>query len=133
MAFQDLGPFGPVLGISDATQQVNPFLLGTGWDVIIDQNVLPTNLTNAYVYHIALDGPVGSSLVVMRSGKVWDYVSAGWKNGWDPSQPFPLGTTQLGTLQLCWNVAFTSPPYSSTNVQPQATVWVRQQTGTATT
>jgi len=125
MPYQDLGSRGPVLGISDATQQVNPFLLGTGWDVLFDASQYFSNQTGLEVYHIALDGPVGSSLVVLRDGKTWDYVAQGWKNGWDPQQPLPI--PQQNVIQFCWNVAFTSPPYSSSNVQPMVTLWLRQQ------
>ena len=125
--YQDLGSRGPVFGVSDANYQVNPFLLGTGWDVVLDPTVFATNETGMEIYHIALDGPVGSSLVVMRDQKIWDYVNAGWKNGWDPSQPLPIGGTQIGTIQFAWNVAFTNPPYNTTsNVQPQVTVWLRK-------
>ena len=126
--FQDLGPFGPVLGVSDAVWQVNPFLRGTGWTVVFDQNTLSSNLTGCEVYHISLTGPVGSQVAVLRNAKVWDY-ALGWLNGWDPSQPLPLGSsTQVGQIAVCWNVAFTAPPYSATNIQPSATLWLRQPT-----
>ena len=126
--YQDLGSRGPIFGVSDANYQVNPFLLGTGWDVILDPTVFATNETGVEIYQIALDGPIGSSLVVMRDGHVWNYVNAGWKNSDDPQNPLPLGTsTQIGTIQFAWNVAFTSPPYNTTsNVQPQVTVWLRK-------
>ena len=127
--YQDLGSRGPIYGISDATQQVNPYpgLLGTGWDVILDNNTLASNLTGCEIYHMYIDGPVGSSLTVMRDGHKWDAVAQGWQNGWDPSQPFPLGPSgQIGTIQFCWNVAFTSPPYGANNIQPQVTVWIRK-------
>ena len=112
-------------GISDATQQVNPYFLGTGWDVVFapsDLNIFPG--MEVEVYHIALDGPVGSAVVVLIDAKQWDYVSQGWANGWDPQQPILLDSGSY--LQFCWNVAATNPPYDkSSNVQPTVTVWLR--------
>ena len=125
MTYQDVGPRGPVVGVSDANYQVNPFLLGTGWDVVFDASQYFSNLTGLEIYHVALDGPIGSSLVVLRDGKTWDYVAQGWKNGWDPSQPLPI--PQQNLVQFCWNFAYTSPPYSAANVQPTVTLWLRQQ------
>lgn len=121
---RDLGPRGVVLGVADgpATGNVNPYLPGSGWDVIFDPTVMP-NVTEFELYHISLDGPVGSFITVLRDGKEWDY-AAGWSNGWDPSQPLPL--QQTSTVQICWNVAFTAGPYNRTsNIRPRATLWLR--------
>jgi hypothetical protein len=124
-SYQDLGP-RTVLGVSDAQAQINPFLLGTGWDAIFTPDVLNTSLTRTEIYHAAVNGPIGSSLAVLRNGKIWDYVLQGWQNSWDPSQPLPLGQTD--TVQFCWTTAFTSPPYNMvSNIQATATIWLRQE------
>lgn len=125
---RDLGTRGPLLGVADSTfyAQVNPYLPGTGWDVIFkpDDLDLPTD-GEIEVYHIAIDGPIGSSLIVLRDGKEWDYASQGWANGWDPQQPLILFSGHF--LQLCWNFGFTNPPYNrTTNIQPRATLWLRR-------
>lgn len=126
MPYQDLGSRGPILGISDFTQQVNPFLLGTGWDVIIDANQWFTNATGIEIYHMAIDGPIGSSLAIFRNGRTWDYQGQGWKNGWDPEQPLQIPHADL--LYVCWSAAFTNPPYDPmSNIQPTVTIWLRKQ------
>ena len=130
MAYQDLGPKGPFLGIidSDARAQLNPFLPGTGWDIIISVPDLTTNLTNVEIYQIALDGPVGSSVWMFRNRRKWNFIAQGWLNYYDPQQPLPLPTTD--EIEFCWNFAFTSGPYNRTsNVQPEVTLWLRQEKG----
>ena len=125
MADQDLGP-RIMLGISDATPQINPFLLGTGWDVIFTAADLGTNLSHVQIYQIALDGPVGSSVWMLRNRKKWNFVAQGWTNYDDPQQTLPLGQTD--EVQFCWNAAFTNPPYNrSSNIQPEVTLWLRQE------
>lgn len=125
---RDIGPRGAQLGVSDAAPGIggiNPYLPGTGWDVIFqpaDLSIPPDG--EVEIYHIAIDGPIGSSAIVMRDGKIWDYVAQGWANGWDPSQPMLIRGGHY--VQICWNVAFTSPPYNRTsNIRPQATLWLR--------
>jgi len=114
-----------VLGVSDATIQQNPFLLGTGWDVIFDPLVWSTNLTGLEVYQISLDGPVGSSAWMFRNGKAWNFVAQAFLNYNDPQQPMPLAQTD--TLAFFWNVAATAGPYNrTTNIQPTVTCWIRQ-------
>ena len=46
------------LGIQDTG--INPYLPGTGWDVLFTPDVIGSSLTEIEVYHIALDGPIGS-------------------------------------------------------------------------
>lgn len=107
-------------------QNINPYLPGTGWVVTFDSGQMGSNLTEIEVYHIAIDGPIGSSLAVLIDGAQWDYVAQGWANGWDPSQPMLLW--QGATLALAWNVAATAPPYNRTsNIQPVATLWLRHE------
>jgi hypothetical protein len=117
------------LGAAD-TRNINPYLPGTGWVVTFDSAVMASNLTELEVYHIAVDGPIGSSLAVLIDGFQWDYVAQGWANGWDPSQPILL--QQASALILAWNVAATAPPYDRiSNIQPVATLWLRHEQAAA--
>src|SRR5215831_1720518 len=70
-------------GVQDTTG-INPYLPGTGWDVLFTPDVIGSQLTEIEVYHIGLDGPVGSSAAVLIDGFLWDVVNQGWANGWDP-------------------------------------------------
>jgi hypothetical protein len=122
MAGKPLG-FRSKLGAADSTG-INPYLPGTGWDVIFTPDSL-LQLTWYEVYHIALDGPVGSSAAVLLDNQPWDYVNQAWSNGWDPSQPM-LVTAGM-SVAFCWNVTATVGPYNrTTNIQPVATLWLRE-------
>lgn len=116
------------LGVSDALQKINPFLPGTGWDVIFaptDLGIPPDG--EVEVYHIYIDGPVGSSVDIRIDGQRWDFVSQGWQNGWDPQQPLLLRGGV--TLAFFWSTAFFAGPYDKTGtakVQPTATLWLRR-------
>lgn len=108
------------------SQGINPYLPGTGWVVTFDPSVFASNLPELELYHIALDGPVGSSAVVLLDGAPWDYINQAWSNGWDPSQPMLIFPGV--TVAICWNVAFTAGPYDHlANVQPTATLWLRHE------
>ena len=112
-------------GVQDPTG-INPSLPGTGWVVLFTPDVIGSALTEIEVFHIALDGPVGSSVAVLIDSFPWDFVNQGWSNGWDPSQPLLLG--QGVTLAFAWNVARTAPPYNrTTNIQPVVTIWLRHE------
>lgn len=126
-SYQEIGPTLPKLGVSDALIQKNPFLLGTGWDVIFTAADLnSSNLTHMEIYQIALDGPVGSSVWMYRNNRKWNFVAQGWQNFNDPQQPLPLGQTD--EISFYWNFAFTNPPYNRTNnIQPEVTLWLRQE------
>ena len=135
MAYQDLGPL-TILGSSDALWQVSPLKLGTGWDVIVSASTskLPGSLgawpvqNDFEVYQMSIDGPVGSSLLVMRNRTPWNYVQQGWQNWWDPQQPLPLRNGD--ELQFCWSVPFTAGPYTPSggaNVRATVTLWLRYQ------
>jgi hypothetical protein len=114
------------LGTND-TLKMNPFLPGTGWVVSFPPSVIASNLTDFEVYHISLNGPVGSSLkVTVNTANEWDYVAQGWSNSWDPSQPLLLNQTDQ--VDFYWNTAFTGPPYDLvTNIQPVVTLFLRHE------
>jgi len=112
-------------GISDATLKVNPYLLGTGWDVQFPADQSRPRGTEVEIWHIALDGPIGSSAVWFRNNRKLGYINQGWANEWDPSQPVLLGQTD--EITFCWNVAFAAGPYNKTsNILPEITLWLRQ-------
>ena len=111
-------------GVKDSTS-INPYGPLANWNVVFDTNVIRSNLPWVECFHIAVDGPVGSSAALLIDNAPWDYVNQAWSNGWDPSQPMPIW--QGATLTICWNVAFTAAPYNrTTNIQPQATLWLRE-------
>jgi hypothetical protein len=113
-------------GVSDATAQLNPFLLGTGWDVIFAGSAWITNITDFEIYQISLDGPLGSSVRMMINRQMWNYVQQGWLNYCDPIQPIQI--RQTDEVEFCWNFAATAPPYNTTsNILPTVTLWLRTE------
>jgi hypothetical protein len=126
MAWQELGPTTQ-LGASDQLYQLNPFLLGTGWDVIFTPQAWNTSLTNFEIYQISLDGPIGSSVWMLINRQAWNFVQQGWLNYNDPVQPIQV--RQSDEIEFCWNFAATVGPYNRTsNVQPTVTCWLRTAT-----
>ena len=128
-----LKPVGPKLGVQDGDpsigQNINPYLPGTGWVVQFAAADFTLPETEYEVWHISLDGPVGSSAVVFIDQIAWDYVLTAWSNAWDPAQPMFLRSGQA--VSFCWNFPFTAPPYNRTsNVQPQVTLWTQQPSET---
>jgi hypothetical protein len=121
--YQQLGSVTQT-GVSDVVQQVNPFLLGTGWDVIFTPQVWTTNLTDFEVYQISLDGPIGSSVWMLLNRQPWNFVQQGWTNYNDPIQPIQL--RQTDEVEFCWNFPATAGPYNRTsNILPTVTCWLR--------
>ena len=140
MAYEDLGLIR-VLGQPDSTAgyNFNPYLPGTGWSVLINQSTpqRPECVQGQWprqavfeVYQASVDGPVGSSLVVMVNRQIWNWVLTGWQNYYDPQQALPL---QDGSeLQFAWNFAATAGPYTpsgGSNVRPVVTLWLRALKG----
>lgn len=137
MAYQRLG-FVTVAGQSDSQYNLNQFLPGTGWDVVINASnarrspPLVTGtwplLTMFECYQISLEGPVGSSVRMLINRQPWNFIIQGWNNYDDPQQPIPLSTDD--EIQFCWNRAFAAGPYTppgGTNVQPTVTMWLRAE------
>ena len=122
MPRDDLGS-RTLTGVSDLNKNLNPYLPGSGWDVLFTPDVIASNLTDFEVYHIALDGPVGSSATWQRDGKTIGWM-AGWLNEWDAV----MSLDQTSELQFFWNVAFAAGPYNKTsNIQPSVTIWLRRR------
>lgn len=104
---------------------INPYLPGTGWDVVFTPATLGVTETEFECYQIALDGPIGSSAVVMLDGHEHSYVQTAWANTASDEPAMLIRYGQF--VQFCWNFAFTSPPYNRTsNVQPRVTMWLRR-------
>src|SRR5215470_6715469 len=123
--YQELGSRTQT-GVSDATAQINPYLPGTGWDVIFTPQAWATNVTDLEIYQISLDGPVGSSFLMMINRQPWNYVGQGWLNYDDPIQPVLI--RQQDELAFCWNQPATAPPYDHvSNILPTVTVWLRAE------
>jgi len=138
MPYQKLGSI-TLVGQSDSLYQINPFLLGTGWDVVVNQSTARQSavclsgqwpfLNGFECYQIYLDGPVGSTVQVFINRQPWNPVLQGWNNYNDPTQPMLLDNGD--EVEFCWSFAFTSPPYTASlgsNVRPTVTMWLRQET-----
>ena len=136
MAYKRLGVLR-VLGQSDSLYTLNPFLNGTGWDVIINASTARQTgvcisgqwplLTSFECYQVALDGPVGASVQVSINNQPWNFVLQGWQNWYDPQQPMLLSTED--EIEFCWTVAATAGPYTTSggsNVRPVVTMWLRE-------
>ena len=139
MAYQRLGSIR-MLGQSDTTAgySFNPFLPGTGWDVLINASTSKQSAicisgqwpleNNFECYQIDLDGPVGSSFAMLINRQPYNRVQLGWQNYLDPQQAIPLYPGD--DVQFVWNFAATVGPYTASggnNVQPLVTMWLRRQ------
>ena len=137
MAYQRLGSI-QVIGQPDSAggYGFNPFLPGTGWDVLVSASTAAQStvcITGQWpretifeCYQIHLDGPVGSSVLLSINRQPWNLVLQGWQNYNDPQQVMQLSSGD--EIQFSWNTAATSPPYTPTggaNVQPTVTMWLR--------
>lgn len=58
-------------------------------------------------YHIAIQGPAGSSFQIYIGDKFYDFVENGDINSWDPSQPMKL--ISGNTVYFYWNVSTGTP------------------------
>jgi hypothetical protein len=117
--------FRTQLGTSDTNLNANPFLPGTGWNVIFQPQDLAATETEFEVYQISLNGPIGASGLVAVDGHPWNYVAQFWSNTYDPQQPLLVKFGQ--SVQFFWNVAFAAGPYNmTTNIQPTVTMWLRR-------
>jgi len=122
-------PAVSAVGVSDAGNGINPFLPGAGWDVVFEAPLWNTQVNEAEIYQIHLDGPVGAQAMMLLNGKPWNHILQGWANYDDPAQPAILD--QGMTVQFCWSVAFRAGPYTASggsNVLPAVTIWLRTRT-----
>lgn len=114
--YYDLGarPPQPKPGAAD------PFNVyaANNWTVTFAPQDLNCKVSLAEIYHITLDGPVGSSFKVFRNKQWWDTVLQGWSNSWDPQQP--LYIRKDDSVFFYWN--------SAANPAPVVTVWMRYDT-----
>jgi hypothetical protein len=78
------------------------------YTVTFDNSVLSMNLPTFECYHIAIDGPIGSSFQIYIGNNFYDNVAVGWKNSWDPSQTMKLELGQV--IYFFWNVGAGQTP-----------------------
>lgn len=107
------------LGPREATGKLNasnPYLAG-GWTVAFDPGVLGLPI-EFEVWHIAINGPVASSMKVYLNTVFFSNVLRGDVNDWDPSQVLRVQAGQ--TLFFHWNTA--------TGSAPNVTIFCRQPT-----
>lgn len=98
-----LGSFRAV-GVLDP---LNPNVAGA-WTVTFDPAVIGINAEKFEVYHIAVNGPIGSSFRVFLDTTFYDNVDVGDLNSWDPAQPMHVIKAQ--TIFFYYNVATGSAP-----------------------
>lgn len=78
------------------------------YTVTFDNTVLAISLPEFECYHIAIDGPIGSSFQIYIGNKFYDNVEVGWRNSWDPSQTMKLQAGQ--NIYFFWNVGTSQTP-----------------------
>ena len=107
--YRDLGSRPPGTGQqTGAADPLNPYGAGN-WTVTFDPNALNMRVAQAEVYHITVDGPVGSKFKVFRNKSGWwDTVLQGWSNSWDPQQP--LYVRKDDNLFFYWSSAAAPAP-----------------------
>lgn len=83
--------------------------LGAGfWTVHFSGNDLP-RIPEFVSNHIVITGPPGSSFQVYIGTVLWDAVTIGSQNSWDPSNPMPL---QAGkNIYFYWNTGAGTAPH----------------------
>jgi hypothetical protein len=100
-----LGDSGLVEGAADPN---NLYVPGAYTVTVGPQQIGVSNgVGNFECYHIAIQGPPGSSFQVWISGKFYDFVQNGDINSWDPAQPMKL--ISGNTVYFYWNVATGEP------------------------
>jgi len=99
-----------------STDGQNPYGNGN-WVVTFDPQILAVSTGSFEVYHMALKGPLGSSLQVFIDRTFYDITDHGDVNSWDPNETLHLvGGGQ--TLYLYWN--------SGLAPAPMVTIWIRE-------
>jgi hypothetical protein len=78
------------------------------WTVKFDASLMGISLSRFECYHIVISGPAGSSFRIFIDNKIYDNVSPGDVNSWDPNQPMKL--TQGNTVYFYWNTGAGTPP-----------------------
>lgn len=109
------------LGHRDATGTIsndgmNPYGNGN-WVVTFDPKIIAVPTGGFEVYHLALKGPLGSSMQMYVDRTFYDITNHGDVNSWDPNNTLHLiGGGQ--TLYLYWN--------SAVLPVPAVTIYLRQ-------
>lgn len=100
-----LGDSGLIEGALDTS---NLYVPGAYTVTLGPQQMGISNGVGAFeCYHIAIQGPGGSSFQIYIGDKFYDFVANGDINSWDPSQPMKL--VSGNTVKFYWNVATGTP------------------------
>jgi hypothetical protein len=111
-SYRDLGPTALITATPDQT-----FNNTGNWTIVAGPTVLNCYVALAEIYQIAVDGPIGSGIVVARNTRIWNQVVQGWQNNYDPSNPLFVRPTD--TIFLYWKAPIVWLPV------PTATFWLR--------
>jgi hypothetical protein len=99
-----LGASEPVTGVVDPG---NLYVPG-GYTVKMGPQQMGVGAVGEFeCYHIAIQGPAGSTFQVYVGTDFYDYVARGDINSWDPSQPMKL--TSGSTVYFYWSVGTGTP------------------------
>lgn len=115
-SYRDIGPTQLLTATPDQTTR-NP----GNWTIEATQAALNCYVSLAEIYHIAIDGPVQSSVAIYRGTRLWENVSQGWSNSWDPTNPMIVRPTD--EVFFFWKAAA-----GVWFPVPTATLWLRYNT-----
>lgn len=101
------------------TADANPYGIGL-WMATLDAATFGQGSNNFVIYHQALQGPVGSALLVYTGATFYDTTPRGDINSWDANSPLYMVAGL--DLYYYWN----SSKAPSFTAQPIVTVWMRQ-------
>lgn len=100
-----LGDSGPIQGALDPYNFYSP---GSYTVKVGPQQIgVAAGVGNFECYHIAIQGPPGSSFQIYIGDKFYDFVENGDINSWDPAQPMKL--VAGNTVYFFWNVSSGEP------------------------
>lgn len=100
-----IGASDPVSGKVDPS---NRYIPGAYTVTVGPQQIgVAAGYGNFECYHIAIQGPAGSTFQVYIGNDFYDFVPRGDINSWDPSQPMQLVSGQ--TVYFYWSVGTGAP------------------------
>lgn len=98
-----LGDSGLVLGVLDPANIYVP----NAFTVTMGPQQMGVFSGAFECYHIAIQGPAGSSFQIYIGDRFYDFVARGDINSWDPSQTMKL--VAGNTVKFYWNVSTGTP------------------------
>lgn len=97
-----------------STDGNNPY--GNGmWSVTFDPKIFAIATNEFEVYHIALTGPVGTTLQVWVDRTFYEVTQHGDVNSWDPNHPLHMNGGQ--SLYFYWNSGIAPAPFVTVYLQ----------------